>query len=308
MLKCETFSKPDFIGIGPPKTGTTWIYKNLSDHPQVKMPPDKEIRYFWERHFVGKLNLRERLSSDHWHVRGRRAFHRNRFRAHLSDIAALRVNGGELLWDFKYLLGSHTDKWYASLFQQGLLSGDITAKYCELPEKEIEKISRAFPRLKILITLRDPVEREWSRAKMNLSKKPGRPLAAITHQEFIAQFNDPPQKKSNDYVALIAQWSTYFDSTQILVLFYDELLENPFGYFSRLCDFLAIDGPDPDGRKQLEEYVFKGVRGGVPSAFREILFDMHEEHIVRLSDYLPKVNYPRNWLKKYRGVDNTSVT
>ena len=196
MKKCETFSKPDFIGIGPPKTGTTWIYKNLSDHPQVKMPPDKEIRYFWERHFVGKLNLRERLTSDHWHVKGRRAFHRNRFRAHLSDIAALRVNGGELFWDLKYLLGSRTDKWYASLFQQGALSGDITAKYCELPEEEIEKISRAFPRLKVLITLRDPVEREWSRAKMNLSKKPGRPLSAIADQEFIVQFNDPPQKKS----------------------------------------------------------------------------------------------------------------
>ena len=308
MMKCKTFSKPDFIGIGPPKTGTTWIYKNLSGHPQVKMPPDKEIRYFWERHFVGNLNLRERLTSEHWHVRGRRAFHRNRFRAHLSDFAALRVNGGELLWDLKYLFGSRTDKWYASLFQQGVLSGDITAKYCELPMDEIEKISRAFPRLKILVTLRDPVEREWSRAKMNLSKKPGRPLSEITHQEFIAQFNDPPQKRSNDYASLIAQWNTCYDSTQILVLFYDELLENPFGYFSRLCDFLAIDGPDPDGRKQLEEYVFKGVRGAVPSVFKQILFDMHEEHIIRLSDYLPKVDYPRNWLKKYRRPEDTAGT
>ena len=297
------FQNPILSVSARPKTGTTWIYENLVVHPQVRMPPDKEIRYFWERHFVGRLSVLQRLTSDHWHVKGRRAFHKNRFRGHLSDIAALKINGRELLWDLKYLLGRRTDRWYASLFQNGKLSGDITAKYCELPEEEIEKISRVFPGLKILITLRDPVEREWSRAKMNLSKKPGRPLSEVTHQEFIAQFNDPPQKKSNDYALLINQWSKYFDSGQILVLFYDELQENPFGYFARLCDFLAIDGPGPESREQLEKYVFKGVRGAVPSVFKKILFEMHEEHIIRLSTYLPGVDYPRNWLKKYRGPE-----
>ena len=44
----------------------------------------------------------------------------------------------------------------------------------------------------------------------------------------------------------------------------------------------------------------RGVGGAVPVAFREVLFAMHEEHMVRLSDYLPKVDYPRNWLRKYR--------
>ncbi|MEE4166616.1 MAG: sulfotransferase [Desulfocapsaceae bacterium] len=296
----ETFAKPDFIGIGPPKTGTTWIYHNLLTHPQVEMPPDKEIRYFWERHFLGKLNLRERLTSEHWHVRGRRVFHKNRFRRHLSNSAALKLNIRELLWDLKYLGGNRTDKWYASLFRQGVVSGDITAKYCELPEEEIAEISRSFPALKILITLRDPVEREWSRAKMNLSKKPGRPLPDVTQQEFIDQFNDPPQKGANNYSALIDQWSRYFDRDQILVLFYDELQENPFGYFAKLCDFLDIETPGPDAREQLEKYVFKGVSGAVPAEFRKVLFNMHEEHITRLSDYLPTVDYPRNWLRKYQ--------
>ncbi len=39
------------------------------------------------------------------------------------------------------------------------------------------------------------------------------------------------------------------------VVVHDGLLENPFGCFSRLCYFLAIDGPGPDARKPLEEYV-----------------------------------------------------
>lgn len=299
-MNFETFSKPDFIGIGPPKTGTTWIYENLLTHPQVDMPPDKEIRYFWERYFVGTLNLRELLSSEHWHIRGRRAFHKNRFRKHFSDLVTLKLNFKELRWDLKYLSGNRTDRWYASLFQQNVISGDITAKYCELPEDEIVKISQVFPQLKIIITLRDPIEREWSRAKMNLSKKPGRQLSEVTHQEFISQFNDPPQKKSNDYATLIAQWGKFFDKSQILVLFYDELLENPFHYFSKLCDFLAISGPDASARQQLEKYVFKGVRGEMPPEFKDTLFSMHEEHILKLIDYYPSVDYPRKWLERYQ--------
>ena len=51
----KTFSKPDFIAIGPPKTGTTWIYRNLDLHPEVWMPPDKEIRHFWERALTGNV-------------------------------------------------------------------------------------------------------------------------------------------------------------------------------------------------------------------------------------------------------------
>ena len=305
-MNTETFVKPDFIGIGPPKTGTTWIYANLLNHPQVEMPPDKEIRYFWEKHFLGKLTLREWLTSEHWHVRGRRTFHKNRFRKHFLDAAAFKLNADELRWDWKYLSWNRTDKWYASLFHEHVVSGDITAKYCELPEEEIVKISRVFPQLKIIITLRDPIEREWSRAKMNLSKKPGRQLSDVTHQEFIDQFNDPPQKNSNDYAALIDRWRRCFDKDQILVLFYDELLDNPFRYFSKLCEFLAISGPDSSARIELEKYVFKGVRGGVPGVYKDVLFSMHKEHIRRLIDYAPAVDYPKNWLKKYQGAGESA--
>jgi len=299
-MKPETFTKPDFIGIGPPKTGTTWIYQNLLNHPQVEMPPDKEIRFFWERYFVGKLSLRELLTGDHWHVKGRRTFHKNRFKKHFSDLIKFKLNSAELCWDTTYRLGNRSYRWYASLFQQEIVSGDITAKYCELPEAEISRISQVFPRLKIIITLRDPVEREWSRAKMNLSKKPGRLLSDIKHSEFLAQFNDPPQKKANDYAPLIEQWRRFFGDDQVLVLFYDELLENPFHYFSKLCDFLAISTPEASARKELEKYVFKGVKGEVPQVFKDALFCMHEEHILKLKKYLPSVDYPEKWLRKYR--------
>jgi len=296
----KTFLKPDFIGIGPPKTGTTWIYKNLSQHQQISMPPDKEIRYFYEKHFVGELGLLKLLLSDHWHVKGRRAFHKNRLRAHFKSLLGCRLDVHDLRWDLKYLFGNRSFSWYASLFNENCVSGDISAKYCELPEEWIRKIKHHFPRLKVLITLRDPVEREWSRAKMNLSKKPNRPLSTVKKHEFLTQFNDPPQKTSNDYKRVIESWSRYFPSEQILVLFYDELVEDPYGYFLKICRFLSIKEPDEEAKAKLEEYVFKGVKGGIPDEFRDILFEMHQDNILDLIGYYPDNDYPKRWLAKHQ--------
>ena len=33
---------PDFICIGAPKSGTTWLHKNLTLHPEVELPPKKK--------------------------------------------------------------------------------------------------------------------------------------------------------------------------------------------------------------------------------------------------------------------------
>ena len=37
---------PDFLGIGAQKAGTTWLALNLGVHPQVWLPPIKELHYF----------------------------------------------------------------------------------------------------------------------------------------------------------------------------------------------------------------------------------------------------------------------
>jgi hypothetical protein len=38
--------KIDFIGIGAPKCGTTWLSAQLEAHPQIGFAPDKEVYYF----------------------------------------------------------------------------------------------------------------------------------------------------------------------------------------------------------------------------------------------------------------------
>ena len=37
---------PDFILIGAARAGTTWISKNLGEHPEIFIPRKKELHFF----------------------------------------------------------------------------------------------------------------------------------------------------------------------------------------------------------------------------------------------------------------------
>ncbi|MEM9903657.1 MAG: sulfotransferase domain-containing protein [Cyanobacteria bacterium P01_D01_bin.44] len=50
----------DFLGIGAQKAATTWLFKNLSTHAQVRFPAGKEV-HFWDNSHRLKLS-----GVDHW--------------------------------------------------------------------------------------------------------------------------------------------------------------------------------------------------------------------------------------------------
>ncbi|MFN3652262.1 MAG: sulfotransferase family protein [Armatimonadota bacterium] len=45
---------PDFLGIGAQKSGTSWLDANLRHHPDVYLPPRKELHY-WDRQYDRSL-------------------------------------------------------------------------------------------------------------------------------------------------------------------------------------------------------------------------------------------------------------
>jgi hypothetical protein len=56
VLSSNRLFLPDFLGIGAPQSGTTWLYENLRSHPEIFMPERKELRYF-EKNFYKSLSL-----------------------------------------------------------------------------------------------------------------------------------------------------------------------------------------------------------------------------------------------------------
>jgi hypothetical protein len=46
LRSAERLNLPDFLGIGAPRAGTTWLDRNLRAHPDLYLPDYKELHYF----------------------------------------------------------------------------------------------------------------------------------------------------------------------------------------------------------------------------------------------------------------------
>ncbi len=74
---------------------------------------------------------------------------------------------------------------YTSIFRfkDERLSGDISPSYCTMPDDLIAEIMARFPKLKIVLMVRDPVARAWSHFTMkNRADKIDNPHASGSGQ------------------------------------------------------------------------------------------------------------------------------
>lgn len=149
---------PDFLGIGSQKGGTGWLRDQLANHPAVWIPPVNELHYFDKRFGPRVERVRARLDS-------LRASRGGVFKRKVDerDLAFMRhaVTYAENTIDFA---------WYAQLFapKGAATSGDITPGYSILQDDLVAQIGQAFPGLRIVFLVRDPVERFWSQLAMRI--------------------------------------------------------------------------------------------------------------------------------------------
>lgn len=141
---------PDFLCIGQPKAGTGWLYDQLFAHPDFWMPPAKELSF---------LNQPEPTMRFTVHARRRRRQHRwNRDERDAQFLAYARENRRKKM-DLDIYAGLFA-------FKGEKLSGDVSPMYCLLPDEIVAKVAARFPRTKIVLIVRDPVARAWSRISM----------------------------------------------------------------------------------------------------------------------------------------------
>ena len=294
------YQKPHFMCIGPEKTGTTWLYNTLIQHPQLYLPPVKEIRYFWERAFLPDENLIKRFTSSHWHCFAYRKYLQERTKFYAKNINSIfsldKALWKRLSWDFKYLFFPHTETWYYSLFQDGLnkVIGDIDPLCYRIPESEINHISRMFPDLKIIILIRNPIDRSWSKAKMNLCRNTNLKLEEVKQEEFYDHFEQEFNRLPS-YKNLIDLWTKYFPLENVHVNFYDKLADDPFIFLTEICDFLQVDvNQTPDSiRHKLSQRVNQGLEISIPKNYLNYLKKLYSNCIEETFTY--NQIYPKRW-------------
>lgn len=211
-LTLERF--PDFMIVGPQRTGTTWLHANLREHPEIFLAEPKELFFF------SRLKSREspRFESDEldWYL----SFFR--------DPAAR--------WLYKqwHALRRHGRPYHARV------RGEATASYAALDPEVIADVATLRPDIKLVFSVRDPVERAWSHAKKDLVRKHGRAVSDVSDGEFEAFFSDPYQLRCARYLENLANWRAFVPEKNIFIQRFEDIEQRPNELLIEVMKFLGV--------------------------------------------------------------------
>jgi len=185
------------------------------------------------------------------------------------------------LWD------QHRDRgieWYRKQFSEDddRLHGDITPAYAMLEPEVIREIRQEFPSLRLIYILRNPIERAWSHAKMDLRRR-GLPLDDAPDGYFRQHFRHKHSLTMGDAEGCLRRWRGVFPAEQLLTLRFEDLCHHPRGLLRRCCDHLGIDDFHQDQSLPSPCNISPGP---LPPMLFEDLYTLYRETIVSLSAYL----------------------
>lgn len=216
-MSSENF-KIDFIIIGAHKSGTSWLHKCLEEHPQVCMPKSPP-----------GYSTEKKVEPDFF-------------------------NDTQLPWGVTDPEKSNYKKglaWYASLFEHcdsTKLTGESSPIYFNAPEVP-ERIYKDFPSAKLIVILRNPIDRLLSHYNYTKLNSQGGGRVPGSFSDFI---------KSNEVVALsqyyhfIENYLRVFPKDQLKVMIYEDIRTRPHEFMQEIYAFLNIDNI-PDSARVMQK-------------------------------------------------------
>jgi Sulfotransferase family len=202
---------PDFLVAGVPKAGTTALHAALSRHPGLYLSPIKEPKFF------------------------------------LTDGPPPTKGGpGDALTYREHIW--QRDK-YEELFDAappGTLRGEATPLYLYDPEA-VNRIHALIPGVKLIVIIRDPVERAhsnwthlWSaglepvgdfvRACAEEERRKAAGWASFWHYKGLGRYGEQ-----------LTRVYDLFPREQVLVFRYRKLIDDPAGTLDQICTFLGVE-------------------------------------------------------------------
>lgn len=225
---------PHFLVIGAQKAGTTWLDRNLRTHPQIWLPPEKEIHFFDLPRPLpfAALQYAPNRSIRHWT--------RHRLQR---DLAKVERGEQTAEWYRKYYYSLRSWSWYRSLFTpgEGQIAGEATPRYAVLSKRKIAAIRRRMPNLKIIYLLRDPIDRMWSDLAMFHDQRFGGPGTQTVLNSTESRFlQNPAHLQHSRYAENLSRWGGFFPKEQIHVCFQADLAANPREVLKEMFNFLGV--------------------------------------------------------------------
>ena len=248
---------PGYILFGSMRSGTSSLYHNLSDHPNVLPALRKQVRYF-----------------DAHHARGL-----NWYRAHFPTLRAAR--NAERSHGRPVITGEASPEY---IFHP--LAPDRIAR--ALPQVRLiallrDPVDRAWSHYHHSVrngleplSFEDALEAESQRlgGEQQRAVAGGTPQCHECHQHgYLTQ---------GAYADFLPRWFEHFAREQVLILRSEDLFDDPAGSMGRVCDFLGL----PDWGAPDWAALNAGSQRPMEPALRERLLEHFRPHNERLAELL----------------------
>ncbi len=173
---------PNFLYLGPDKSGSSWLFEVLRNHPDCFVPACKDVYYFDEHYDKGM----------DWYL--------DFFRDARPGVPAM----GELSHSYLFSM------------------------------EAADRIRQDLPGVKLMASLRQPVERCYSHYLYLVSS------GLVTSSFAEAIDNRPGLTRSSYYAKSVEGYLERFGPERFKVLFFDDLKKDPRHYASQVYDFLGL--------------------------------------------------------------------
>jgi hypothetical protein len=263
---------PQFLGIGAQKAGTTGLHQNLSHHPLVWMPPEKELHYFDEK-LDRPRDIEEAVRSDEgWAVRWRRQVQRQ-LRNHTRDPAST-----DLAWCARFFVSQPDDGWYRSLFApaRGRVSGEFTPDYALLGRRRIVRIRELNPEMRIIYMLRNPIERAWSAVHMTGRVED----AEVSNEWYLQAVGHSRVAAHTAYASNLDRWLSVFPAGHLFVGYLEDLSFHPRKLLKSVYTFLDVE---PGEYRVVSRKVHSGGAETMPTPVAVRLAAQYHDDLVSLA-------------------------
>ena len=271
----------DFLGIGAQKAGTSWLYSNLKQIPEFSLPPIKELHYFdRSRSYPSPNGLAETLLANR--IRQKKYFLNAVYRV-LKVVK--HINWKLSIFYLKWFFTDYSDQWYLSLFKgfEGY-TGEITPSYSILNKEDIRRIHNLQPDAKLILMLRNPIERAWSQYRFSLRKKKNFDIGKVSTADIIKYMESDAQSLRSEYIRTIDNYSSIFPKEQILICFYDAILDNPKALMNNILKHVCGEAPISINHLNLKSVVNKSIVVDRPKEVEAYLKNRYYPQIKELSE------------------------
>ena len=269
----EQIDRKMLICVGAQRGGTTWLAKQLRSHQSLYFAPLKEVRYFSDCLLPYEKVLERKI----------RAFRSVVSNLIESDLPANKKKM-DIDWFTNYTFSTPNQDdlgYYSSLWEMAQPSQilcDFSPDYSFFPKIIFEKMAKQLPNSKVIFSIRNPIDRQWSGATYAAANQ----RSKATQEELLdyAQrivFN-ADHSCFSDMTKIINALEKNYAKSNIHYIFHKDIKEKSEEVLSGIYEFLELPKPNYS-ELDLEGKINTSPRLVIPQDVKLKLTESHQNAI-----------------------------